>query len=160
GTNVLNELTRDVQPLFPLIAPGGNGVVDSARGDDVLVPVMMGPGPNGVIESATASNGLQGDDFVDSSGNGNPGPDGFLQTAPVADEIVQGLRIVDGPDRVCQSSPAFGSGDVQSDEDGNQSAFRDPGTVQQPQLTGFDDWHHLKFRFRGDGTFFAHLKQE
>src|SRR5262249_40230027 len=110
GTNVLNELTRDVQPLFPLIAPGGNGVVDSARGDDVLMPVMMGPGPNGVIESATASNGLRGDDFVDSSGNVNPGPDGFLQTAPVADEIVQGLRIVDGPDRVCQSSPAFGSG--------------------------------------------------
>ncbi len=153
GPDVLNKLTADVQPLLPLLDPGANGSIDSMLGGDVLVPVMIGPGRNGVIESATVSNGLQGDDVVDTAGaQVLPGPDGILQTAAVADEIVQGLHIVDGPNRTCESSPTPGTGDVQSDEDGNGSTFRSPGSVQQGKLTGFDDWHNLQFNFRGGGA--------
>jgi hypothetical protein len=99
-----------------------------------------------LIEGASNCQGNASNVVADTNRDGvciEPGPNQTLSTPDAGDDIVKdSIQIVDGRNRVCNTTKLAGSDDVQATANGV--------TPPQPDvLPSFDDWANLKFDFSG-----------
>ena len=138
GTAADLGVVQDLNHDRICLTQGPNNNLDSVPGgDDALAFGTVDPGPDGVLNSTPLATS---DDLIVGS-QIVAGSDAVLQSVPLAgsDDVVAGIEIWDGPNRTCEST-------LVGDDQKNFDEPRAAGDVERT-LKGYDDWSNLDYDF-------------